>query len=144
MNIHSKKYTLSAPTKDRMSKQLASYICQEFEDVVTVYLFGSFIREGQFSDIDLGLLFKKDVSEALSLELALETRLEELFGHPFDVRVLNGAPNSFAYNVVRTGNIIVDFDTNFRAGFEGNVLKKYFDFAYFRRRYLKEVGHAEI
>jgi predicted nucleotidyltransferase len=144
MNNQNKKYTLSRSAKDRISKQLAAYICKEFKDVVTVYLFGSFVKEGQFSDIDLGLLFNENVAEALNIELTLETQLEKQFGHTFDVRVLNDAPNSFAYNVVRMGQIIIDLDTNFRAGFEGKVLKKYFDFDYFRRRYLKEVGYAEI
>ena len=142
--MRDKKYNISGPEKDRISNQLARHIRRELEDVVAAYLFGSFIAEDRFSDIDLGLFLKSKVPEVLEFELALETRLEKIFEHPFDVRVLNHAPNSFAQNVIRTGKVIVDKDSNFRAGFEGNVLKQYFDFAYFRRRYLKEVGRAGI
>ena len=142
--MRDKKYNISGPEKDRISNQLARHIRRELEDVVAAYLFGSFIVEDQFSDIDVGLLLKNKVPEVLGFELAFETRLEQLYERQFDVRVLNNAPNSFAQNVIRTGKVIVDKDPNLRAGFEGNVLKQYFDFAYFRRRYLKEVGRARI
>jgi predicted nucleotidyltransferase len=135
---------MSAPEKDKISHQVARHISREFDDVVAAYLFGSFIGKDQFSDIDLGLLLKTRVLEVIEVELALEARLEKIFSHSFDVRVLNDAPNSFAQNVIRTGKVVVDNDPGLRANFEGNVLKQYFDFAYFRRRYLKEVGSAEI
>lgn len=138
------KYSLPGPQKDEIGHKLASFIDRELDEVVAAYLFGSFIGAGQFSDIDLGLLFKSKVLKVLGFELALETRLNKLFGHPFDVRVLNNAPNSFAQNVVRTGRVVVDRNPGLRANFEGRVLKQYFDFAYFRRRYLKEVGNAAI
>jgi uncharacterized protein len=123
---------------------MVSYMSRELEDAVAAYLFGSFIGADRFSDVDLGLLFKSKVEKVLEFELALEIRLEKLIELPVDVRVLNHAPNSFAQNVIRTSRVIVDRDPGYRAGFEGNVLKQYFDFAYFRRRYLKEVGRAAI
>ena len=144
MGTSNTKHNISGTEKDKIKNQLARYISRELEDVVAVYFFGSFIGMDRFSDVDLGLLLKSKVAEVLEFEMALEVRLEKLIGHPVDVRVLNHAPNSFAQNVIRTGRVIVDRDPGFRAGFEGNVLKQYFDFAYFRRRYLKEVGHAAI
>jgi predicted nucleotidyltransferase len=138
------KHSISAPEKDKICHQVARHISRERDDVAAAYLFGSFIGKDQFSDIDLGLLLKTRVLEVIEVELALEARLEKIFSHPFDVRVLNDAPNSFAQNVIRTGKVIVDNDPGRRAIFEGNVLKQYFDFAYFRRRYMKEVGSAEI
>ena len=143
MNIY-KKYNLPEPKKDEIRHNLASYIGRELCDVVAAYLFGSFIGSSQFSDIDLGLLLKQRISGVLEFELALEVRLEKIFDYSFDVRVLNVAPNSFAQNVIRTGRVVVDKNPGFRADFEGQVLKRYFDFAYFRRRYLKEVGNAAI
>ena len=138
------KYNMSTPQKDQIIRQLASHINRKLNDLSAAYLFGSFIGKDQFSDIDLGLLLKSKVLDVLEYELALETRLENKFKHPFDVRVLNVAPNSFSQNVIRTGKVIVDNAPGMRAVFEGNVLKQYFDFAYFRRRYLKEVGSAAI
>jgi uncharacterized protein len=144
MDILNTKYNISGTEKVKISNQLTRFISRELDGVVAAYLFGSFIGKDQFSDIDLGLLLKSEVLEVLAYELALEARLESLFEYSFDVRVLNHAPNSFAQNVIRTGKVIIDKDPSFRTGYEGNVLKQYFDFAYFRRRYLKEVGSAAI
>ena len=144
MGILNTKHNISGTEKDKIKNQLARYISRELDDVVAAYLFGSFIGKKQFSDIDLGLLLKSKALEVLRFELSIETQLERLFEHSFDVRVLNHAPNSFTQNVIRTGKVIVDKDPNLRTGFEGNILKQYFDFAYFRRRYLKEVGSAAI
>ena len=75
------KYSLPGPEKDQIGHKLAGFIDRELDEVVAAYLFGSFIGGGRFSDIDLGLLFKSKVSEVLGFELALETRLNKLFGH---------------------------------------------------------------
>jgi hypothetical protein len=63
---------------------------------------------------------------------------------PADVRILNEAPLSFQYTVIRQGKVLLDHDPNRRAAFEGNVIKQYLDFSRFRRRCLKEIAHAEI
>jgi hypothetical protein len=63
---------------------------------------------------------------------------------PVDVRVLNGAPLSFQYHVIKDGQVIVDHNPDIRADYEGRVLKQYFDFSRFRMRYLKEVMHAPL
>ena len=144
MSTLNTNHNISGTEKDKIRNQLASYISRELDNVVAAYLFGSFIGNKQFSDIDLGLLLKNKVLEVLIFELAIETQLGSLFEYSFDVRILNNAPNSFTQNVIRTGKVIVDKDPNLRAGFEGNILKQYFDFEYFRRRYLKEVGSAAI
>lgn len=136
---------MSAMSKKALIRnELVKFVSQELDDVIAAYLFGSFIGTGQFSDIDIGLLIKDNVTEILTFELSIETRLNNLFRHPFDVRVLNDAPNSFVQNVIRTGMVVVDKNPCFRANYESRVLKQYFDFAYFRRRYLKEVGNVSI
>ena len=144
MNFSKPKYTLSGPDKEKIRHRVAAYIRREQEGVIAAYIFGSFEIKTQFSDIDLGLLLKRKLVEVLQFELEIEAHLERLAKYPIDVRVLNNAPNSFTQNVIRTGKLIVDKDPGFRAGFEGNVLKQYFDFAYFRRRYLSEVSRAAI
>jgi hypothetical protein len=52
--------------------------------------------------------------------------------------------DSFQFALVRDGRLVIDPEPNRRASFEGNVRKKYVDFAIFRRRCLKEVAHAGI
>ncbi|MGQ9631107.1 MAG: hypothetical protein ACUVXI_12495 [bacterium] len=63
---------------------------------------------------------------------------------PVDVRVLNFAPLSFRYSVIRAGVPIFVRDDDARVDFEVLTLAKYFDFEPFRRMYLREIFHIGI
>ena len=80
----------------------------------------------------------------LDYELSLEIEIEDRVGYPIDIRILNNAPLSFCQNVIRRGQVILERDANVREEFMGKTLKQYFDFAPFRRRYLKESTNAQI
>jgi len=80
----------------------------------------------------------------LNFELDLENKLEKIVKYSVDVRVLNRAPLSFSQNVIRQRKVILDKDPNLRADFEGQILKQYFDVAYFQRQYLQEVANAPV
>ncbi|MGD8388891.1 MAG: nucleotidyltransferase domain-containing protein [Desulfobacteraceae bacterium] len=138
------KRTLKHAEKKRLLSEITDRLTELCPDLVAAYVFGSFISADAFSDMDLGLLFSENPSKPLLLELDLETELERTTACPVDVRVLNGAPLSFVQSVIRTGEVIVDVDPNRRADFEGLILKKYFDFAPFRARYLAEVTNAPL
>jgi predicted nucleotidyltransferase len=114
------------------------------QDIIAAYLFGSFVASDAFRDIDVALLTEPTSADPLNLELRLENQLEESLKYPVDVRVINKAPISFCQNVFRTGEVILDRDPNKRADFEGRILKEYFDFAPYRRRYLQEVINAPV
>jgi hypothetical protein len=51
---------------------------------------------------------------------------------------------TFVQNVIRGGKLVLDKQPNVRSDFESISLRKYFDFAPFRRRYLSEVIDAPI
>ena len=93
-----------------------------------------------FNDIDLALYLKKMPDSLLEYELNMEVIMSyAVVGVPVDVRLLNGAPLSFQYNVVKEGTPIVVNDENERAEFQERTVKRYFDFAPFRKMYMKEV-----
>jgi hypothetical protein len=58
--------------------------------------------------------------------------------YPIEVRVLNKAPLLFRYNVLRYGEPVLVFDDDLRCDFVEATLANYFDFAPFRKMYLKE------
>ena len=138
------KYTLSKIEKEDITDKISSFLTSYQKTIITVYLFGSFLAEREFSDIDIAILLSGDISQPLDFELALEGKLEQITGYPTDVRVLNKAPLAFTHNVIKTGRIIVDMKPNLRAEFQGNILKQYFDFSRFHKRYLKEVVNAPV
>jgi predicted nucleotidyltransferase len=138
------RHKLTDQKKKELIQRIVSYLQLETPGLLSAYVFGSFITGQDFADIDLALLLDSPVSDTLKFEFSAENGIERLLRMPADVRVLNGAPLSFRYQVVRDGRLIFDGAPNRRADFEGQVLKQYFDFSGFRRRYLKEVAHAPL
>lgn len=113
--------------------------------IVFAYIFGSFASNESFSDIDVGAFVSDPHAVSpLKTELELEAELEEAVRMPVDVRIINNAPLTFVYHVLKGGMVIVDKDRSLRADFEGLIYKKYFDFQHLRREYLREIAHAPV
>jgi hypothetical protein len=138
------KHSLQTDEKEKLVTEISFYLEKNFKEIVAVYLYGSFVTNLFFSDIDLGILTKNDFERTLNFELDLENKLEKIVKYSVDVRVLNRAPLSFCQNVIRQRKVILDKDPNLRADFEGQILKQYFDVAYFQRQYLQEVANAPV
>ena len=138
-----KKHTIAKREKEIISKSIFSYI-QKHKEIITAYFFGSYISGPKFGDIDIGILVRDEPENLLDYEFELEIKLEELVKFSVDVRVLNNAPVTFVQNVIRHGIIFIDNNPNIRADFESYILRKYFDFAPFRRQYLAEVINAPL
>jgi len=137
-------HTLSRSEKEKIIQIISSHFFQQYDEIFSVYIFGSFISKRHFSDIDIGIITDMDLNKTLDFELKLENRLEKLIKYPVDVRILNQAPISFSQNVFRAGRVIIDKNPNMRADFEGRILKQYFDFSPFQQRYLQEVTNAPV
>jgi hypothetical protein len=142
--MNRKRKSLNPAQKQMLINRISSFVEKGFGEIVAVYLFGSFNTEARFSDIDLAVLFGHDLENPLGFEIDLERELEKEVRYPVDVRVLNSAPLSFCERVIRGGRVIVDRNPNLRADFQGKILKQYFDFSRFRRRYLSEVANAPV
>lgn len=118
---------------------------QEHPEILFAYLHGSFLTNEFINDIDLALYLRKIPDSLLEYELNMEVILSNVVvGAPVDVRLLNGAPLSFQYNVVKEGIPIIVHDDNERAEFQERTIKYYFDFAPFRKRYLEEVFRIAV
>lgn len=137
------KYKLARDQKEAIRKDIVS-VLEPIRAIVLVYVFGSFIESSPFSDIDIAILTENTMDSPLDYELFLEIEIEDRVGYPIDIRILNNAPLSFCQNVIRRGQVILERDANVREEFMGKTLKQYFDFAFFRRRYLKESTNAQI
>jgi hypothetical protein len=109
-------------------------------DLSFAYLHGSFLTRDRFRDIDIALHLKKVPSSTVQAELDIETELIEAVGgvYPVDVRILNTAPVSFRYSVIKNGEPVWVADEEARTVFVETTLSRYFDFAPFHKRYLRE------
>lgn len=114
-------------------------------EILFAYLHGSFLTQDRFRDIDLAVYLKSPFSPPLQTELELEAEFARVFKkYPIEVRVLNKAPLSFRYNVIRYGQPVNVFNEDTRCNFVEATLSHFFDFAPFRKMYLKEVLSSGI
>ena len=108
-------------------------------EISFAYLHGSFAKDGDFRDIDVAIYLKDVPASPLEYEIALETEImRAVAGYPIDVRVLNNAPLSFRYHVIKEGLPLIVRNDDTRSDFQEATLAQYFDFAPFRALYLKE------
>ena len=142
--MKNKLFHVDEKTKSSIIEELKGCL-EKQENIAFAYLHGSFVTEERFKDIDVSVYLTSLLSSVLEVELELETELGNVIRkYPLDVRVLNGAPLSFRYNVIRHGFPLVVKDDDARADFVEATLADYFDFAPFRENYLKEVLSSGI
>jgi hypothetical protein len=111
---------------------------EKIPDLIFAYVHGSFVSQKKFRDVDVAVYLKSTPLELLQMELALETELYNLVQYPVDVRILNGSPVSFRYNVIKNGRRLAVIDDDGRCDFEETTVSNYFDFAPYRKMYLQE------
>jgi len=120
-------------TKAKMN-QLKKYFSKKPVDAV--YLFGSQASEKAtgLSDVDIGVLFKEEMSESKRFDLKLEmtsdlTRILEK--ERVDVVDLQKAPVAMRFSAVFPKKEIYIRNNKRRAVFEADTFSRYFDKAYF-------------
>lgn len=138
------RYNRSPEEKQNIVQRIVTYLESAQPEMLAVYLFGSFAKDKPFADIDIAILFSTVMDEPLNDELDIENNIEKLISIPVDVRVMNAAPLSFQYQVIHDGRVLIDREPQHRAEYEGQILKQYFDFSRYRKRYLKEAVYAPL
>ncbi|WP_206812335.1 type VII toxin-antitoxin system MntA family adenylyltransferase antitoxin [Paradesulfitobacterium ferrireducens] len=124
-------------TKAELNQRLQSFIerIKHRQDIVALYLFGSYAanRPTLLSDIDLAVLFDKSVAQELFLpeRLRLLAELSSMLGRDnVELIVLNEAPPSLGYRVLRDGKLLFagnNADSQI-VNFKVKTLDRYFDY----------------
>jgi predicted nucleotidyltransferase len=118
--------------KEKIIEHLTHALNQE-ENIVFAYVFGSFLTESFFRDIDVGMYLKdlqenpyvfcSDMKAKLSLSLkqeGLEVKADQL-----DIQILNDAPFTFLKRIFTEGVLLVDHDPDLRTDVVEHVSFKY-------------------
>ena len=134
---------------DKVSKKAVKEAIREMlkkhEEILFAYLHGSFVKKDAFRDIDVAIYLERMPASVLEYELQMETDLmKALRKYIVDVRVLNGAPLSFKYNVIKDGIVLLSKDDDKRADFEEKTIVFYLDFLPYRKLYLRETLGVEV
>lgn len=101
------------------------------EDIITVYLFGSTVknRERKDSDLDLAVLFSEgmDNYQRFEAKLQIANELEDHIKAKTDIVDLRSAALFFIHQVMKNKILLFDRDTYGRVSFEVNYRKEFFD-----------------
>jgi len=124
-------------------KDLGAFFSRFGNKVVVAYLFGSFAM-GTYtplSDIDIAILFDMELSKGIVEELENEILdgLMKIFKtDEIDLVILNNAPLSVRYGVLKTGKIVYCSNIEKVVDFQTEVISKYLDIKPYREEFYRE------
>jgi hypothetical protein len=127
--------------RQRIKQYLAVELAND-RSVAFAYLYGSFVERQPFHDIDVGVYLENGRADHVTVTaLDLAQRLSERARMPVDVRILNVAPVSFLYHVLR-GQLVFCRDDAVLAEVMERTVSRYLDIAPLVRRGIQEAFAA--
>lgn len=134
-------HVLSLEERGHIEEALAAMLAAD-RTVTFAYLYGSFVESEAFHDVDVGVyLIAVQPDRATATALDLTQRLGDQVHLPVDVRILNGAPDSFLYHVLR-GRLLLSRDDALLAEIMERTIHRVLDIAPLRRQSAKEAFAA--
>ncbi len=115
---------------EALGDRIRRFFAARAPEVIAVYLFGSEARGRATprSDIDLGVLFGREVGDGLDAEdRRLEDDLVRDLGREVDLIALDTAPPDLVHRVMRDGIILHESDRAARIRFEVKARNEYWD-----------------
>jgi len=130
---------IEMPQRAELVSQLRQQLLARPE-IEFAYLFGSFIADAAYHDIDVGVYLASDLSRAaiFDYEMDLSTALTMALRKAVDVHVLNGAPLGMQHTVLQ-GALLFTRDEERLTDLIERVAGEVMDFAYHAEVYLREV-----
>ena len=126
-----RRHLLDAEEKEEVLRTICT-IFAGFDEIDVGYVFGTFLQE-DFSDVDVAILVTGEPApgEAMRFARKIERELEQGFRYRFeaDVKILNTAPISLQYEVIKTGRPVFLRDRELKIRYEAGVLSLYLDYA---------------
>jgi len=130
-------HRMNREQRQRIEQCLAAELASD-RSVAFAYLYGSFVESQPFHDIDVGVCLENVRADRLSATaLDLAQRLSNAARIPVDVRILNVAPVSFLYHVLR-GQLLFCRDDEILAEVTERTISRYLDIAPLVRRGAQE------
>ncbi len=122
------RYTIQPEAREALVCRLAAEL-EKDPAVVFAYLHGSLLDSEAVHDVDVGLYLREsDAERGSAIASELSAQLSIIAGLPVDVRVLNEAPLSFVYHVLR-GRLLLCRDEDLLTAMLEDVARRYLDLA---------------
>lgn len=125
-------YTLSQTEKNHVTS-LISCVLEQDKRVIFAYIYGSFVRETIFRDIDVFVYIRKD-EDAFITQSSIRDNIYEAVVHAgfhnigideFDVRVINDAPYDFIIDILDKGTLLADKNPELRTDYIEHISDQY-------------------
>ncbi len=119
------------PDKKEVMDEIGKII-SGFDNVSAAYVFGSYVRDDDFNDIDVALLISNELNPYASFKFEmrvareLERRIKPRF--EFDVKILNHSQIEFQYEVLKGGKAVFLRDRTENVEYEFETISNYLDF----------------
>jgi hypothetical protein len=127
--------------KEQIEKEISEVLLRH-QEIRLAYLYGSFVSNEHFNDIDIGIIlderFQPDLlyPEGLAREIKINLQNKFRFLKNIDLRVLNSVKNvRFLNSMLKSAHLLVSRDNFERAGFEARVIDEYLDMKRFYEKY---------
>jgi predicted nucleotidyltransferase len=118
--------------REKLLKLLREVLAKD-ERVIFAYIYGSFVKEQSFRDIDIGIYIKDSEENPLVISPDIKTQLSRVVkresmgftADQFDVQIINHAPFTFLKRVFKEGILLLDRDPELRTDLVEYVSSKY-------------------
>jgi uncharacterized protein len=135
------RYTIQPEARESLLFRLSAELEKE-SGIAFAYLHGSLLDSDAVHDVDVGLyMHESEVGKGSAIASELSARLAAAAGVPVDVRVLNDAPLSFIYHVLR-GRLLACHDDDLLTSTIEDVARRYLDLAPLLRQGTKDAFAA--
>ncbi len=119
-------FLLNQIQKERLINQIKDLL-RRYSEIQFAYVYGSFTENFPFHDVDIGIFLTGiEKEESTSYSLSLGQTLSREIKVPIDVRVLNFAPLSFVFQVIR-GILIYVRNEELRVRVVEETIRRYLD-----------------
>jgi predicted nucleotidyltransferase len=121
-----KNYIFTKEDKDRIISMMRSFLGSQ-DAIEFAYLYGSFLDDLPCHDIDIGVYVQGiKGTDMLFYALELGDQFSREAGCPVDVRVLNDAPVSFLFHVLK-GELLTEQNPELREQLFEKTVSRYLD-----------------
>lgn len=108
-------HILSKKEREKIIKKIKRQLFQR-KEIVFAFLYGSFLEDPCFRDIDIGIYLNEKIVERkkfFQYQLNIIREIEIPSKYLIDIRILNEAPSSFLASVFKRGRLLFSKDDNF-------------------------------
>jgi predicted nucleotidyltransferase len=137
--------TLNILEKKKIINKIRGILLKRKEIEFSI-LFGSFLQELPFKDIDVGIFLNKDYLEKINkidyiieLGIYIEDRIK---GFNFDIVILNELNSSFLYHVFKEGKLLFARDKEKYYNYIIYIIEDYLDYKKYRDLLIKELKNT--